>query len=132
MILKSRLDSLQAFFSTMPIDFHLSQAQDGIRKAAASFAAGPLKNAKKTYMKYQHHQERLQSTRPLYHQAVAGGLIKGRIPTHMGGSGGSLINVAISVEEMYTVEPAALLTIFSTDLCLTPMNLTGKPENKEF
>lgn len=33
---------------------------------------------------------------------------------------------------MYTVEPSASLTIFSTGLGLTPMNLTGKPENKEF
>ena len=116
----------------MPVDFHLSPAEEGIRKAAAGFAAGPLKDARKTYMRYQHHQERFQSTRPIYHQAVAGGLIKGQIPDHLGGSGGSLIEAAILVEEMYTVEPAASLTIFSTGLGLTPMNLTGKPEHKEF
>jgi len=116
----------------MPIDFHLSQAQDGIRKATAGFAAGPFKKAKKTDMKYQHHQESFQLTQPLYHQAVAGGLIKGQIPTHLGGSGGSLIAAAILVEEMYTVEPAASLTIFSTGLGLMPINLTGKPEHKEF
>lgn len=83
-------------------------------------------------MKYQHHTERFQATRPIYHQAVAGGLIKGQIPPHLGGSGGSLIEAAILVEEMYSVEPAASLTIFSTGLGLTPMNLTGKPEHKEF
>ena len=116
----------------MPIDFHLSPVEEGIRMAAAGFAAGPLKDAKKTYMQYQQHTERFQSTRPIYHQAVAGGLIKGQIPPHLGGVGGSLIEAAILVEEMYRVEPAASLTIFSTGLGLTPMNLTGKPEHKEF
>lgn len=116
----------------MPVDFHLSTAEEGIRNAAAAFAAGPLKDAKKIYMQYQHHHERFQSTRPIYHQAVAGGLIKGQIPPSLGGAGGSLIEAAILVEEMYSVEPAASLTIFSTGLGLTPMNLTGKPEHKEF
>ena len=116
----------------MPIDFHLSQADETIRKAAAGFAAGPLKDARQTYMKYQHHHERFQSTRPIYRQAVAGGLIKGQIPSHLGGAGGALIEAAILVEEMYAVEPAMSLTIFSTGLGLTPLNLTGKPEHKEF
>lgn len=116
----------------MPIDFHLSPAEDGIRKAAAAFAAGPLKQAKRTYMTYQHHHERFQSTRPIYSQAVVGGLIKGQIPPHLGGAGGSLVEAAILVEEMYSVEPSVSLTIFSTGLGLTPMNLTGKPEHKEF
>lgn len=116
----------------MPVDFHLSEKEDGIRKAAAAFAAGPLKEAKKAYMKYQHHHERFQSTRPIYHQAVAGGLIKGQIPPHLGGAGGSLVEAAILVEEMYRIEPAASLTIFSTGLGLTPLNLAAQPEHREF
>ncbi len=116
----------------MPVDFHLSPPEEGIRKAAAGFAAGPLKDAKKTYMQYQHHHERFQSTRPIYHQAVAGGMIKGLIHPHLGGAGGSLVEACLLVEEMYRVEPAMSLTIFSTGLGLTPMNLTGKPEHKEF
>ena len=43
-----------------------------------------------------------------------------------------MIESAILVEEMYRVEPSASLTIFSTRLGLLPMNLTGKPEHKEF
>ena len=116
----------------MPVDFTLSPAEEGVRQAAAGFAAGPLKDAKKIYMKYADHQERFQSTRPIYHQAVAGGLIKGQIAPHLGGSGGTLIEAAIMVEEMYAVEPSASLTIFATGLGLTPLNLTGKPEHKEF
>lgn len=116
----------------MPIDFHLSETEEGVRKAAAGFAAGPLKDARKTYMQYQHYHERFQATRPIYSQAVAGGLIKGQIPPHLGGIGGTLVEAAILVEEMYSVEPSASLTIFSTGLGLTPLNLTGKPEHKEF
>ena len=116
----------------MPVDFHLSPQEEGIRQAAAGFAAGPLKDAKKTYMEYRQHHERFQSTRPIYHQAVAGGMIKGQIAPHLGGAGGSLIEAVLLVEEMYRVEPAASLTIFSTGLGLTPLNLTGKPEHKDF
>ena len=116
----------------MPVDFQLSASEQGIRKAAAAFAAGPLKTAKETYQKYENHHERFQSTRPIYRQAVAGGLIKGLIPPHLGGAGGSLLEATILVEEMYSVEPSASLTTFATGLGLTPLNLTGKPEHKEF
>ena len=116
----------------MPVDFRLSPAEDTIRKAAAGFASGPLKEAKNIYMKHQQHHERFQSTRPIYRLAVAGGLIKGQIPPHLGGAGGTLVEAAILVEEMYAVEPAVSLTIFATGLGLTPLNLTGKPEHREF
>lgn len=116
----------------MPVDFQLSPAEEGIRVAAAGFAATSLKNARETYMKYADHKERFQSTRPIYRQAVAGGLIKGQIPPHLGGTGGTLVEAAILVEEMYAVEPATSLTIFGTGLGLTPLNLTGQPEHKEF
>ncbi|ERF74399.1 hypothetical protein EPUS_06577 [Endocarpon pusillum Z07020] len=82
----------------MPVDFNLSPAEEGIRKAASAFAAG---------------------------QAVAGGLIKGQIPPSLGGTGGTLVEATILVEEMYAVEPAASLTIFATGLGLTPLNLTA-------
>ena len=116
----------------MPVDFHLSPAEEGIRKAAAGFAATALKDAKNIYKKHQQHSDRFRSTRPIYRQAVAGGLIKGLIPPHLGGTGGTLIESAMIVEEMYSVEPAVSLTIFSTGLGLTPMILASKPEHKEF
>jgi nitroalkane oxidase len=116
----------------MPVDFHLSPAEEGVRQAASAFAAGPLKDARKSYMKYRHHYERFQSTRPIYRQAVAGGLIRGQIPPSLGGAGGTLLEAAILVEDLYAVEPAVSLTIFATGLGLTPLKLTGKPEHKEF
>lgn len=116
----------------MPVDFSLSAQEEGIRKAAAAFASGPLTEAKKTYMQHQEHSSRFQSTRPFYSQAVAGGLIRGQIPPHLGGAGGTLVETAILVEEMYRVEPSTSLTIFSTGLGLLPLVITGKPEHNEF
>ena len=116
----------------MPVSFELSPAESGIRIAAAAFAAGPLSTAKTTYMRHNSHSSRFQSTRPIYRQAVSGGLIKGQIPPSLGGAGGSLVEAALLVEEMYAVEPSASLTIFATGLGLTPLNLTGKPEHAEF
>jgi alkylation response protein AidB-like acyl-CoA dehydrogenase len=116
----------------MTIDFQLSPSEAGIRHAAAGFAASVLKDARKAYLPYKNHHERFQATRPIYRKAVAGGLIKGQVPAALGGAGGSLVEAAIMVEEMYAVEPAASLTIFATGLGLTPLVLTAKPEHKEF
>ncbi|KAI3326917.1 acyl-CoA dehydrogenase domain-containing protein [Xylariaceae sp. AK1471] len=116
----------------MPIDFHLSTSEAGIRAAATSFAQGVLKNARATYMAYPSHKERFQATKPVFEAAVAGGLIKGQLAPSIGGSGGSLVEAAILVEECYAVEPSAALTIFATGLGLTPFNLVQNPEKKEF
>lgn len=116
----------------MPVDFQLSPGEAGIRNAAAGFSAACLKDAKKEYSKFTENHQRFQATKHIYEKAVAGGLIKGQVPVQLGGSGGSLVEAAILVEEMYSVEPAASLTIFATGLGLTPLVLTGKPEHKEF
>ena len=107
----------------MPIDFHLSATEAGVREAAASFAQGVLKPAHSTYMAYSSHAERFQATRPAYETAVAGGLIRGQLHPDLGGKGGTLVESAILVEECYAVEPSAALTVFATGLGLTPFNL---------
>ena len=117
----------------MPIDFNLSPAEDNVRCAAAAFAAGPLREAQKAYRQHADQPARFQATRPFYRQAGAGGLIKGLVAPHLGGTGGSLTEAVILVEEMARVEPAVSLTIFSTGLGLTPLNVAAKsPEHKEF
>ncbi|KAL2192274.1 acyl-CoA dehydrogenase/oxidase [Corynascus similis CBS 632.67] len=116
----------------MPIDFHLGSSEAATRAAAAGFAQNVLKPARAEYLKHQEHQKRFQATKPAYAAAVQGGLLKGQIsPTH-GGSGGSLVEAAIMVEECYAVEPSAALTIFATGLGLTPLNIAGKPEHAPF
>lgn len=116
----------------MTIDFHLGATEASIREAAAGFAQSMLKPSRAEYMAHTAHHERFQATRPTYEAAVAGGLIKGQITPSLGGTGGTLIEAAIMVEECYAVEPSSALTIFATGLGLTPLNLTQKPEHREF
>ncbi|ESZ95480.1 acyl-CoA dehydrogenase domain-containing protein [Sclerotinia borealis F-4128] len=115
----------------MPINFQLSASEDGIRKRAAAFAAGPLKDIKKVYSAKKDEQQ-FQALKPFYGDATAGGMIKGLITPRLGGAGGSLVEATILVEEMYAVDPSASLTIFATGLGLTPFNLAGKEGHKEF
>lgn len=115
----------------MPIDFQLSESEDAIRRQAAAFAAGPLKDVRKVYSA-EKDEKQFQALKPFYGDATAGGMIKSLVSPHNGGTGGSLIESAILVEEMYAVDPSASLTIFSTALGLIPFNLAGKEEHKEF
>lgn len=116
----------------MPVDFHLGPSEVGTRAAAAGFAQHVLKPIRAEYMKLEQDHERFQATQPAYAAAVKGGLLKGQVsPTH-GGTGGSLVEAAIMVEECYAVEGSAALTIFGTGLGLTPLNIAGKPEHAEF
>lgn len=114
------------------VDFTLSPTEKGVQQAARTFATTHLAGAKKAYSTIESHSERFQSVRPIYHEAVLAGLIKGQVPTPLGGTSGSLIEAAILVEEMYAVEPAASLVIFGTGLGLTPLILAFRPELGEF
>lgn len=106
----------------MPVDFNLSPAEEGTRAAAAAFAQTVLKQSRAAYEAHTGHAERFQATRPAYESAAAGGLIKGLVTAALGGSGGSLVENAIMVEECYAVEPSAALTMFATGLGLSPLN----------
>lgn len=114
------------------VDFTLSTSELATRNAARTFATTHLASAKASYIQIPSHAERFQSTQPLYSEAVKAGLIKGQIPTAIGGTSTSLLEAALLVEEMSAVERAASLTIFGTGLGLTPLCLAFKPEFKEF
>ncbi|KAF2195287.1 hypothetical protein K469DRAFT_649049 [Zopfia rhizophila CBS 207.26] len=102
-----------------------------LRNGARAFAHHVLAEAPKVYSQQADQRSRFQSTRPIYRKAVEGGLIKGQIPTPLGGSSNNLIDAAIVVEEFYAVEPSAALTILGTGLGLTPLILAGSPEQHE-
>ncbi|KEY69935.1 hypothetical protein S7711_06468 [Stachybotrys chartarum IBT 7711] len=116
----------------MPVDFHLSESQAAVRAAASGFAQGVLKPARDGYKALGPCHERFQATQAAYAAAAGGGMIKGQIAPSLGGNGGSLVEAAILVEECYSVEASAALTVFATGLGLTPFNLLQKPETKEF
>ena len=118
------------------IDFELSPQQRAIRGAVRGFAKSHLKNARSLYDPPNPHakwEDRFRSTKPIYRAAVEAGLIKAQIPTQLGGTGGALIDAALVVEEMYSVETSASLTILGTGLGLTPLIMAGTPElHKKF
>ncbi|KAK4442527.1 acyl-CoA dehydrogenase/oxidase [Podospora aff. communis PSN243] len=116
----------------MPVDFHLGPTEAATRAAAASFAQHVLKPARTEYIQHAKHTDRFQATRPAYAAAVQGGLLKGQVSPARGGSGGTLVEAAIMVEECYAVEPSAALTIFATGLGLTPLNMAAGPQHQEF
>jgi alkylation response protein AidB-like acyl-CoA dehydrogenase len=103
------------------IDFTLSPAQQALRSQAASFASNVLSHAPSTYSKFSRQDERFHSLKPYYQQAVAGGLIQGMIPQPLGGTGGSLVDATLLVEELYAADTSSALTIFATGLGLHPL-----------
>lgn len=112
------------------IDFSLSKEQQQLRAGAAAFAEAHLKNAPEVYSQHATQEARFRSTKPIYAAAVKAGLIKGQVPTALGGGSQSLIDAAILVEEFFAVEPSATLTIVGTGLGLTPFILAASEEQR--
>ena len=114
------------------VDFNLSLSELTVRQAARTFASTHLAGARAAYSSLTSHAERFQSIEPIYREAVRAGLLKGQIPAPIGGTSHSLIEAARLVEEFYSVEPAASLSLFGTGLGLTPLALAFRPELDEF
>lgn len=114
------------------VDFTLSPSEQTIRTAARGFAKLYLTGAREIYSKHTTPAEQFQSIQPIYAAAVKAGLIKGQIPTPVGGDNNSLVEAAILVEEFYAVDTSASLTIFGTGLGLTPLILAYQPKFKKF
>ncbi|TAQ90821.1 hypothetical protein B7494_g879 [Chlorociboria aeruginascens] len=113
------------------IDFTLSAQQNAIREMAISFSTNVLTSAASIYEAHPTQKERFRALRPFYRQAVEGGMIKGMIPTTLGGIGGTVLDSAIMVEQMYKVDRSLSLTIFATGLGLSPLLLSGNWELQE-
>lgn len=112
------------------IDFTLSKEQQDIRAGAAAFAEAHLKHAPEVYSQHATQEARFRSTKPIYAAAVQAGLIKGQVPTALGGGSQSLVDAAILIEEFFAVEPSATLTIVGTGLGLTPFVLAASEEQR--
>lgn len=110
------------------IDFSLCDSQKQLRKSARAFAADVLGGANAVYSKLPTQVERFRSTRSLFQTAVAMGQVKALVPPELGGTGGSMLDVAIILEEMYLVDASVTVTIVGTGLGLTPLILSGNSE----
>ena len=115
------------------IDFALSTEQHKTREDASKFADLVLKDAFASYSKHKSNHERFQATEPIVRKAAEMGLIKSAVPAPLGGTGGSLIDVCLVVEELYAVEPSVALTILANGLGLYPLVAGGtSTQQQEF
>ena len=108
--------------------FNLSDSQKQWRDGARAFASEVLSGANAVYSKLPNQMERFRSTRSLFRKAVEMGQIKALIPPHLGGTGGTTMDVAIAIEEMYLIDPSLTITIVGSGLGLTPLLLSGKED----
>lgn len=113
------------------IDFKLSEEQQQLRAGAAAFADAHLKAAPEIYSQHPTQEARFRATKPTYAAAVKAGLIKGQVPTALGGGSQGLVDAAILIEEFFSVEPCVALTILGTGLGLTPFILAASEEQRE-
>lgn len=110
------------------IDFTLSPAQQRLRASAAAFAQAHLKNAPASYAHLPTQRARFEAIRPIYREGVRAGLIRGQIPTALGGTAESMLDAAIVVEELFAADPGAAVATLGTGLGLTPVLLAGGKE----
>lgn len=112
-------------------DSNITEAQREFRNSVRSFAEKHLSTARETYSlatAASQWQERFRSTQPIYKAAVDAGLIKAQIPAPLGGASMGFVDMALMVEELYSVDTSASLTILGTGLGLTPLIFGGAPE----
>lgn len=117
------------------ISFALSPSEAATRTTAASLAQNVLLPSQAKYLAHPASQpnKRFQATRPAYATATTAGLIKAQVLPLLSNNASSLIETTILVEKYYAVEPSAALTIFTTGLGLTPLNIAASqspPERK--
>src|SRR5438034_1994094 len=98
------------------IDFGLSEQQTKLRSTTRVFADDVLKTARLIYEQHTNPHEAFQSTKPLYQRAVEAGIVKTQVPSSLGGTGGSLNDMCILIEELYAVDPSVSMTILATGL----------------
>jgi len=111
----------------MTIDFRLTSRQRALQLECRQFAADVLANARATEV-LPTPEERFCATKPVYEAMVAAGFLRKCIPASAGGDNADLIDMAIMVEELYSVNASVTLTMLGTVLGLLPILLAGTPE----
>lgn len=111
--------------------FALTQQQKAVRAEAAALAESILKPAYELYSKYPNQLDRFRATRPFYAKAVQAGFVKKMIPKAVGGASESWLDVAIALEEYYTVDASLTIHAVGTALGLLPLIIGGTPEQQK-
>ena len=76
-------------------------------------------------------EERFLATKPIYEAAVAAGFLRKCIPIQAGGESAGMVELAILVEEFYSVNASVSLTMIGTLLGLFPILLGGSGEQRD-
>jgi len=111
----------------MTIDFRLTSRQRALQLECREFPADVLANARAAEA-LPTPEERFCATKPVYEAMVAAGFLRKCIPASAGGDNAGLIDMAIMVEELYSVNASVTLTMLGTVLGLLPILLAGTPE----
>lgn len=112
----------------MAIDFTLSPEQRSKQQRARAFAAEHLAGIRERMSECTSADERFNTTRAAYEAAVAAGYVSDQIPEALGGTMGSLVDLALVAEELIAVESSVPLSVLSTGLGLMPLLFFGSPE----
>jgi len=113
----------------MAIDFRLTARQRDLQLQARKFAREVLSGAAKAEI-LATPEERFAATKPAYEAMIAAGFLRKCIPVSSGGENRSLIDTAIVVEELYTVNASITLTLVGTLLGLLPLLIAGSNEQR--
>src|SRR5437763_16195637 len=106
------------------IDFTLTPAQHEVIRAGRFFAQQHLITARNQYAFLPSDGiSRFQSTQPTLATATSLGLVKALVPTTLGGTGGTLVDIILITEELYAVEPSVSLTLLGIGLGSSPVLL---------
>ena len=114
----------------MAIDFTFSPEQVATRQGARAFAAGVLKDVKKTIDKFTKPDERFYAIKPFYSKMVEAGFVKGLIPAEYGGTPFSTLNFALGAEELAAVDLNVPSAVLATGLGLQALIRFGNEEQK--
>jgi alkylation response protein AidB-like acyl-CoA dehydrogenase len=111
------------------IDFRLNQRQRDLQLQSRKFAREVLAGATEAE-RLPTPDERFAATKPAYEAMIAAGFLRKCIPLSAGGENPGLIDTAIMVEELYSVNPSITLTLIGTVLGLLPLLIGGTTEQR--
>jgi alkylation response protein AidB-like acyl-CoA dehydrogenase len=115
----------------MAVDFTLSEAQLELQANAKAFAEGVLAPAVEAIDRAADGWESFLAGREAYREMARAGFTKSFIPAEYGGTGFSMLDLAIASEELSRVDVNVPTTLLGSGLGLQPVIQFGTTEQKE-
>ncbi|KAH7136377.1 acyl-CoA dehydrogenase/oxidase [Dactylonectria macrodidyma] len=113
------------------IGFATTDKQKALRIESAALGKELLAGARDVYSQHPDQASRFRATLPIYRKLVQAGLVKGQVPTALGGSNESFVDAAITLEELYAADSSLMVHVVGTGLGLLPLIFGGTPEQQE-